>query len=88
MTEYAPKPYRPIPSESNAFWVALDAVLRPAASSEQVFSHPEGHTAASQQEILSRPTRRWTEEDYRIFAEEDYLDPERARRLEAFLRAE
>lgn len=39
-------------------------------------------------EVITQPYLRWTDEDYRVFAEEDVLDPERARRLEAFLRAE
>ena len=82
------RPYRLVPSESSAAWIALDTILRPVASSEQAINHPEGHTAASQQEILPRPTQRWTEDDLRIFAEEDELDPVRAQRLEAFLRAE
>lgn len=88
MTTSAPRPYRLMPSEPSSVWVALEAIIRPVASSEQVISHPEGHTAASQQEILPRPTQRWTEDDLRIFAEEDELDPVRAQRLEAFLRAE
>lgn len=32
--------------------------------------------------------RKWTEEDLKIFAEEDELDPERAQRLATFLQTE
>jgi hypothetical protein len=88
MTTSAPRPYRLMPSQPSSVWVALEAVLRPVASSEQVIRHPEGHTASSQQEILPRPTRRWTEDDLRIFAEEDELDPERAQRLRGFFQVE
>ncbi len=85
MTEYAPRPYRPMPSESNAVWVTLDVVFRPVASSEQVFSHPEGHTAASQQYILVRSIRPYTEEELRLIEEADEYRADLREQVKAFL---
>ncbi len=88
MTVYAEQPYKlKVPNESNAVRIILGTMLRPVPSSSQVQDHLEGHTAASEENILGG-FRRWTKEDLEIFAEEDELDPERAQRLEAFLRAE
>ena len=61
----------------------------PIESSARTFAVADLHnTAASQQENIIGRFRRYTEEDLRMFADEDELNPERAQRLRAFLQEE
>jgi hypothetical protein len=85
MTEYAPQPFRPISSESNAAWVALDAVFRPTASSYQVFSHPEDRTAASQQGSVVWRIRPYTGEELRMIEGADKYPADLREQVKAFL---
>ncbi len=85
MTEYAPQPWRLIPSESNSVWIALDAVFRPIASSEQVLSHPEERTAASQQAGIARSIRPYTEEELRMIEGADKYPADLREQVKAFL---
>ncbi len=62
----------------------------PSESSARTFAIANLHnTAASRQEnVIGGFRRRYTEEDLRMFAAEDELDPERLERLRAFLQEE
>ena len=84
MTKHAPQTYRPIPSESNSVWVALDVLCRPTASSEPIFSHPEERTAASQQGSL-RSIRPYTDEELKTIEEADKYPVDLREQVEAFL---
>jgi len=79
------RPYRLIPSESSATWVALEKVLRPTASSEQVLSNPEGHTATSQRRTIARTVRPYTDEELRVIEQADEYPADLREKARAFL---
>jgi len=86
MTVNAPNsPYRLTPSESSAAWIALDNLLRPIASSEQVLSHPEGHTATSRREIITRTVRPYTDEELRMIEQADEYPADLREQVKAYL---
>jgi hypothetical protein len=79
------RPYRLIPSESSATWVALEKVLRPIASSEQVLSNLEGHTATSQRRTIARTVRPYTDEELRMIEKADEYPADLREKVRAFL---
>jgi hypothetical protein len=79
------RPYRLIPSESSAAWIALDKVIRPIASSEQVLSHPEGHTVTSRRRTIARTVRPYTDEELRMIEQADEYPADLQEQVKAYL---
>jgi hypothetical protein len=76
-----PRSIKVVPNPSNAFFRKWEEILESVASTEQFLRHPEGRTAATDR----GEDDEYSDENLRMWEEEDKLDPELAEWLKAQL---